>query len=654
MPASIPHRPAGKYRPDIDGLRAVAVLLVVFNHLKLGWPGGFVGVDVFFVISGYLIGGVILSELRAGKFSIVNFYERRIRRIFPALFIMLLVTSVLAYHYLLPLEAISFARSLLATLGSASNILFFHQASYFDVASETKPLLHTWSLGVEEQFYVFCPLFLMAVYSWFPHRVRAALYTVTTVTLCLSAIFVHRDAASAAFFLAPLRAWELLLGAIVSESQKLRLNRPVQRNLASLAGLFLILIPALLYDERTRFPGFRALPPCFGAMFVILAGASGRSFVWTFLSWRPIVFIGMISYSLYLWHWPLIVFLNASLLLHDTPHPLQERIGSTAILVVSLAVATLSWRFVETPFRTGRFRPGRRTLFIVSGVAAGIIVGIGSITTETNGLAGRFSPEVVRADGYSAYDAQQHWGIGQCFLNDDSNFASFNKMLCLRDDPSRKHYLLYGDSHAADLYTGLSTVFPEVNMSQATVHGCPPLWKQRPYPPADCLKMSEYIFEDYLPHHHVDLVLLSARWTKPQLPNLAETVALIKQHGIEPVVIGPRIEFDRPLPQLIAISLRDSRPPGWFSAYFESQTRELDDQMRILARTQWKVRYISVFEDLCTSQLEMVAKSQPESASGCPIYSAPGVPLLRDQDHFSGSGSVLFARAMRSRQQIPE
>jgi peptidoglycan/LPS O-acetylase OafA/YrhL len=177
MQTAEPGRKRSAYRADIDGLRAVAVLLVVFNHLRMGFRGGYVGVDVFFVISGYLIGAAILSEMGRGEFSLINFYERRIRRIFPALFVMLLGASVLAYFYLLPSEMISFALSLQAAVFSFSNILFWHQAGYFDQASASKPLLHTWSLGVEEQFYIFFPLFLMAIRRWMPRGLKIWLWT---------------------------------------------------------------------------------------------------------------------------------------------------------------------------------------------------------------------------------------------------------------------------------------------------------------------------------------------------------------------------------------------------------------------------------------------------------------------------------------------
>jgi peptidoglycan/LPS O-acetylase OafA/YrhL len=209
-------RPKLSYRRDIDGLRAIAVLLVVLFHIRTRVIGGYIGVDVFFVISGYLISSTILSEMAVGKFSIVNFYERRIRRIFPALLIMMLVTTALAYHYLAPMEMESYAKSLLAALFSVSNIFFSHQAGYFDGASGLQPLLHTWSLAVEEQFYIFFPIMLIVVRKWAPNRLKTAIWTITGVTFLMACIWVRRDPIFT-FFFAPLRAWELLIGTIVSQ-----------------------------------------------------------------------------------------------------------------------------------------------------------------------------------------------------------------------------------------------------------------------------------------------------------------------------------------------------------------------------------------------------------------------------------------------------
>ena len=242
------------YRSDVDGLRAVAVLLVLFCHLDYHLAkGGYIGVDVFFVISGYLISSVILTEMAAGKFSIAGFYERRIRRIFPALLAMLLGASLMAYRYLLPADLLAFARSELAALFSVSNFLFWSQSGYFDEVSAVNPMLHTWSLAVEEQFYILFPIFLVVVRRFCPKRLKAAVWTLTIVSLTVASIWVKFDSSSV-FFLAPFRAWEFLIGTILSQRYLPSLKGPTQRNIASLAGIALILFAAAKYGPKTLFP----------------------------------------------------------------------------------------------------------------------------------------------------------------------------------------------------------------------------------------------------------------------------------------------------------------------------------------------------------------------------------------------------------------
>ncbi len=240
------------YRPDIDGLRAIAVLLVVCDHLRLGFRGGYIGVDVFFVISGYLISSIILSDMASGRFSILGFYERRIRRIFPALFAMMAIVAFLAYRFLVPSEMVNFAQSMMAATFSFSNILFMHQSGYFDQPSQFKPLLHTWSLAVEEQFYILFPIFLMLVRRLVPRYLKNAILSLAFLSFCAACFWVHHDITTT-FYSAPLRAWELLIGTIISQRYLPSITGTFWRNLSSLSGLALILVPSWLYSSSTPF-----------------------------------------------------------------------------------------------------------------------------------------------------------------------------------------------------------------------------------------------------------------------------------------------------------------------------------------------------------------------------------------------------------------
>jgi hypothetical protein len=312
------------------------------------------------------------------------------------------------------------------------------------------------------------PLFLIVVRRWFPNRLKTAIWGITVLTFTLACVCVQRDPA-AAFFFAPLRAWELLIGTIISQHYVPAINSNGQRNFTAMIGLLLIMVPSVLYTAKTPFPGLAALPPSVGAALLIAAGEGGHSLVGRLLAWRPVVFIGLMSYSLYLWHWPILVFQESSYILISAP-PGSKPV-KVAVFVASLIVATLSWLFVETPFRTGRFRPSRRALFLVTGIAVTLIAGVGSFTVAYEGFPARFPSEALDIDRYTNYDFTSAFRENVCFIDPKttlgSAFTNFDKSTCLAEDPTPKHYLLIGDSHAAHLYPGLVTVFPELNISQA-------------------------------------------------------------------------------------------------------------------------------------------------------------------------------------------
>ncbi len=447
MNDSAPRRLALSYRPDIDGLRAVAVLLVVAYHTGIAkCHGGFIGVDVFFVISGFLISSVILAEISAGKFSIFAFYERRIRRIFPALMVMMFLTSFLAWKYFLPTELIDYAKSLLAATFSVSNIYFWRQSGYFDAPAALKPLLHTWSLAVEEQFYIVFPLFLVLIRKLFPARLRTAVLAFAAVSMLISAYGAFHNPVST-FYLLHTRAWELLLGTIISLKVLPSIVSPVWRNVASATGLGMIIVSGFLYTSATPFPGIAALAPCVGSALIISAGESGTSFVGRLLSLKPVVFIGLISYSLYLWHWPIIVFQGVGTILISG---VSERAVKLSILVASLVAATISWKFVEVPFRAGRLKLTGAAVFRAAFAAAFVLAALGGAALAFRGFPSRYSPEAVRVAAYM--DVRAPYREGTCFITSSDKIQDFDAGTCLRDDPVKKNYLLIGDSHAAQLW----------------------------------------------------------------------------------------------------------------------------------------------------------------------------------------------------------
>ena len=436
------------YRPDIDGLRAVAVLAVVLFHAGFaGFGGGFVGVDVFFVISGFLITGLIVDD---PHFSLLAFYQRRARRILPALAVVVFATSVAAYIFFLPEEFLAFSKSVVATTLFSSNILFWHETGYFDAPGDLKPLLHTWSLAVEEQFYFVYPLLLM-----FCRRVLRSRWIVLLLPLCLISLWASAHAVSsrneeAAFYLAPFRAWEFLLGTLLAVGAVPRLGHRLARELLAAFGLALIVWSVVTYSEALPFPGLNALVPCLGAALLIWLGGEQQTIVGRALSSPPLVFIGLLSYSIYLWHWPLFVFARY-ILMQELSWPAQ-----VSLVLATFPLSYLSWRYVELPVRRGSYWKGWR--IVVTGAAAtAASLCLGYATIATDGLPGRIAPEILALKTHLAERGECHQvTVARVDAGD----------LCIRgmagEAPS---FVLAGDSHAHAISGGVFAAAARAGLS---------------------------------------------------------------------------------------------------------------------------------------------------------------------------------------------
>ncbi len=376
-----------KYRPEIDGLRAVAVLSVLFYHAGFGFEGGYVGVDVFFVVSGYLITSLLLKEIEARTFSLIRFWERRIRRLFPALAVVLAGMILLGWLVLLPADFAEFGRELVAQSLIASNFYFWSSSGYFGGAAELKSLLHTWSLAVEEQFYLGFPLLLLVLRRCSRSTLFRVLAILGAASLTLSIYGSYRYP-EGTFYLLPTRAWELAMGSLLAIRRPAVSSR-VAREVICWLGLIMILFAAVGYSSETRFPGAAALVPCIGTGLLVWVGSTnvtaGRA-----LSLRPVVYVGLISYSLYLWHWPLLVVLKHSLI--DEP----SQMARLAALAMSFVLAVLSLRFVETPFRKQQLLATRRKILSAAGLVFILFLGLGLAIDQRQGFPGRFRPEVVQ------------------------------------------------------------------------------------------------------------------------------------------------------------------------------------------------------------------------------------------------------------------
>jgi peptidoglycan/LPS O-acetylase OafA/YrhL len=487
------------YRPDIDGLRAVAVLAVLFYHLGFSEvPGGYVGVDIFFVISGYLITNIILREVQSGDFSIVRFYERRVRRIFPALFVVMAVTLVAGIAFLIPDDLNSLGQSTSAVTVFASNVLFWNEVGYFDAPAEHKPLLHTWSLAVEEQFYIAFPLFLLAIRRFL--RARFGLWLCVAAGASFAAgIYGTAYHPAATFYLVPTRAWELLIGALIACDVFPQHTNATLRNAVAVAGLFFILASIGLYSADMPFPGLAALLPTTGAAIIIHAGCSGGTWIGKVLSFRPLVFVGLISYSLYLLHWPMIVFAKhlAIVGLTDT-----QKYG---LLFSSVALSAISWRFVEQPFRSKAI--GRHHVFALAGTAMVTAVAAAGLIQASDGIPQRFESVVIAtqrvlgAESYTAQSCDGQPGIGK----DHCTFGARNVQ------PS---FVLWGDSHAQALAIGLGRSAEAHSASGyiATAQGCPPMLGIAYEPYRWCLEYNDSVFDYIRQRRELRTVVLAARW----------------------------------------------------------------------------------------------------------------------------------------------
>jgi len=575
------------YRPDIDGLRAVAILAVVaFHAFPRALPGGFVGVDVFFVISGFLISGIIFDALDRDRFSFTEFYVRRVRRLFPALTVVLIASLAAGWWLLLPSEYRQLGKHSAAGVGFAANLLYWQEAGYFDAQAEAKPLLHLWSLGIEEQFYLVWPAFLVLVVrqGWPLLRVVA---TICAASLVLSLWLSYTETA-AAFYSPMSRLWELALGSACA-----RLARPsgstVRESLAWL-GAGLVALAIAVTDAR-GFPGLWALLPTFGTALLILAGPDA----WVnryLLSARLMVGVGLISYPLYLWHWPLLTFARLAVL---------EMTVSRLLLTLALSVvfAVLTFRFVEAPIRVTSARRGG---VLVLSIPMVLCAAWGATAYHREGFPSRFSGEVASIAAF-AFDLTVPYRLGTCFLKDGQTAADFAPA-CVEsataDRPAR--IALWGDSHAAHLYPGLRAVFgPTHALAQWTTSGCPPILEfDFPLQP-ECRDINTYVLKQ-LRETKPDRVWLAANWTAYDLGSLAETVRAVVALGVAVDFIGPVPQWREGLPRnLLAFYQQEQITIHRFPerVNFGRQTEfPLDARLRSLAERE-SARYISPIDLLC-------------------------------------------------------
>lgn len=533
-----------RYRPEIDGLRALAVLPVVLFHADIaGFSGGFVGVDVFFVISGYLITRLIQDDIVRGKFSIQDFYERRARRIFPALFVMLGACAFFGAWLLYPQDYQRFAESLIAATFFVSSILFSTQTGYFAGAAEDKPLLHTWSLSVEELFYLAFPAVLILASRILGQRWLWLLITLAVTSFGASVAALLIDSYSpSAFYLLHYRAWELLLGSILAVAEsRVKLQSNLEGWCAN-TGIALILVAMLTYSSATPFPGIAALLPCLGAAAVIHCGSRSRSGALRLLRWKPFVFIRLISYSLYLWHWPLFVFFT------DWAGRRATTTEALGLVLTSFLVALVSWQFVEKPFRGSRSKVSKKTLFAGTAAIMSALFTVGLHGVVSEGWIGRYDKAFVAL--YSARDDRDPRQQECLSPAENANGCDYGKPGAM---PTA---VLWGDSHAAVYAVALGNLVAQRGdaIRVFTMWSCPPTtgWQitgQRWQ--TECANLQDRAAETIFTVPSIRSVFLAARFG--QLPSITDREAAL--HAFASTVdsllaAGKRVIIVYPVPEI--------------------------------------------------------------------------------------------------------
>ena len=640
------------YRQEIDGLRALAVVPVVLFHADVaGFSGGYVGVDVFFVLSGYLIASTIRSDLVRGRFTLAGFYDRRARRLLPALYVTMIAVAPLAWLMLLPGELAGYGASVAAAVLYVANVYFWQASDYFAPAAEYLPLLHTWSLSVEEQYYLLFPLAFLV--GW---RRAGSRVVVPILLLALASLaFAHWSSArnpTSNFYLLPSRGWELLAGAALAVAAPATFASPAARpgpvrELGALAGVALVAGAVLGFDDSLPFPSLYTLVPVTGALLVI--GCASGTLAARLLSVRALVHVGLISYSVYLWHQPLLAFAHRL----ASEHP---GLPATATAVgLAFALAHLSWRHVETPFRDRRRVPGRVawSAFALASVA---LVATGLWTRANEGFPERLEPREAAWLAWLDYDEDVQFDTGGCFLLPGEPPGRFAARCAPSGTssgaPSRASTLLWGDSHMAALAGALGERLPAAP-GRYTAAACPPVSGQRPVRNAECDRITRFVLGRIArtrPAH----VLLHANWAAYEgvADGLAATLAAIRRASpaTEVTVLGGVAQWTRPLPILLTRLDVPLEPGERVPSRMTSRLRAADLAVARAAR-EAGAGFESLLDELCTDAgcLATLRAAPEELASVGLVPDGAGTgPIVFDDSHLSVSGARHVASLLAS------
>jgi peptidoglycan/LPS O-acetylase OafA/YrhL len=624
-----------KYRREIDGLRALAVIPVILFHAGLQtFRGGFVGVDVFFVISGYLITSIIISEMQGGTFTLLEFYERRARRILPALLLVIFTCLPFSIFWLIPRDMADFSKSLIAVSLFASNILFYLKSGYFDPAAEMIPLLHTWSLAVEEQYYVLYPVLMLLLWRLGKRVIVGVLLMIALFSLA-AAQWASTFEPMGAFYLLPTRGWELLIGAIISfylfGKDHNKICQETMGHMGQwlgLIGIALIVYAVLAFDKRIPFPSAYTLIPTIGTALVIVF-ATEQTLIGKMLSGKALAGIGLISYSAYLWHYPLFAFAR---------HRSIEEPGKFLLLTLaltSLLLAYLSWKWVEKPFRVkGRIK--RNHIVVIGSLCSCILVGIGLTGYFNNGYIEGISPAEMRMFYYPDKHARMLYREGSCYLTLDQAPSAFAKDCYATNEVGGT--LIWGDSHAAALSIGLRESFTD--LIQYTASGCPPMRDVVVPWSVHCVEVNDFVMSEIKrlkPH----IIVLHADWNAYKDYELA--LGLIKTikyiQSVVPLarvtVVGGVPQWHPSLPKVMLLRGIPVDKERYMETPIWQELVAMDKELELIADGN-DARFVSAIENLCVDGKCRIVTSSKE-----------GWALTTwDNAHLTEAGSLLLAKQL--------
>ncbi len=626
-----------KYRAEIDGLRAVAVIIVMMFHAGFKYfRGGFIGVDIFLVISGYLITTIILSEMDRGTFSLVNFYERRARRILPPLFLIMLASLLFAWFWLLPSDMKDFSQSLMAVSTFSSNILFWQTSGYWDTASELKPLLHTWSLAVEEQYYIIFPLLLILMWRYGRRRILALLMLIAIASLAAAQWGAYNDSI-ATFYLLPTRVWELAIGAGIAfyflyKKNDLHIihSHKLLNELLALLGLLLIGYAILAFDENTPFPSLYALAPTIGTGLIIFFSSS-QTIIGRLLGAKPFVAIGLISYSAYLWHQPLFAFTRYQ------GHIESTELTYIALIFLSLLLAYLSWRFVEKPFRDRTIFDRKATFTFALLGSIGFII-FGFIGNQSDGFKDRLTENQKALMAFDNYKIKEIYREGTCFLEPEQKPEDFTEN-CFPPTTKDDAIFIWGDSHAAALSYGFRENYPIV--IQMTASGCLPLIGYRPDIRPHCQDINNYIL-DKINELKPKTIILHSNWIHPLdtiKPGLYEalshTVTLVKSRSpkSEIIIVGGVPQWKPSLPILMLQSHIELNEEAFIYSRPYANIKSTDNILKDVADKNGS-SFISLIKMFCLDNKCLSSTKQAD------IYE----PFAWDYGHLTKSSSIIVSK----------